>query len=318
MSTKTKVELATTTTVTSNYAGTGDGPIIGQMFKEADTLRLGLVTVAPNVNYKMNLRKIQYADGTIDYSCGFVPQGAITLSNKVIEPKKVMNPMSICKEDFRATWSGDTMGASASNPNAPSDIMEAIQLEVLSSQAEKVDDDIWNGLNATNGEIGDGFIVQFAADGDVIKANNGITAIGAATTEATVEANLKIALNALPRELRRKNVTVAVSSDVFQNYNFYLISKGIANDGTADDKQVKFGKYTLTEVNGLPDNTIVCYQKENLIFATGLENDTNELTLKDEDEIGLLTGLIRGRLVYSGGMGYYRGDEIVWLLTTTA
>lgn len=311
--------MATTVNTTSNYVGKEAGGIIGAAFKEADTLRLGLLTVADNVNYKMNLRKISYTDGTVDYTCGFAPQGSIVLSEKTIEPKKVMNPLQICKEDFRQTWSEDSMGASASNPNAPADIMEAIQLEVLSSQAEKLDDDIWNGLNATNGEIGDGLIVQFAADGSIIKANNGITALNAATTETNVEAHLKAALKAIPVALRRKSgLTVAVSPDVFQHYQFYLISKGIANDGVADEKQAKFGKYMLTEVNALPDNTIVVFEKKNVVFATGLQGDHNEISLVDEDEIGLLTGQVRGKLVYNGGVGYYNPEEIVWLLTTTA
>tara|TARA_R110002051_G_scaffold6746_1_gene32131 strand:+ start:622 stop:1551 length:930 start_codon:yes stop_codon:yes gene_type:complete len=308
--------MATTTTVSSNYAGKVAGSIIGKAFKEADTLRLGFVTVAENVNYKMNLRKIQYTDGTTDYTCGFVPEGAVVLSEKVIDPKKVMNSFQICKEDFRQTWSEDSEGASASNPNMASDIMEAIMLEVLSSQAQKVDDEIWNGVNATDGEIGDGFIAQFTADGAVIKVGNGITSVATATTEANVEAHLKTALNAIPRALRRKNVQIGVSADVFQNYSFYLISKGIANDGNADSKMAKFGKYNLIELGGLEDNTIICAEAKNLIFATGLKSDHNELATVDEDEIGLLTGQVRGKMVYNGGMGYYNSEEIVWFLTT--
>ena len=310
--------MATTVTVGSNYAGKEAGGIIGAAFKESDTLRLGLVTVAENVNFKLNLKKIAYTDGTTDYSCGHTPLGAITLSEKVLEPKKVKNDFDICKEDFRATWSEDSMGASASNPNAPADIMEAIQLEVLSSQAEKVDAEIWSGVNATPGEIGDGLLVQFAADAGIVKAGNGITALAAATTEANVEAHLKAALAAVPTSIRRKDLTVAVSPDVFQSYWFYLVSKGIANDGSTEPKQTRFGRYTLTEVNGLPDNTIVVFEKANVIFATGLQGDHNDISLVDEDEIGLLTGQVRGKIVYNGGVGYYNSEEIVWLLTTQA
>ncbi len=310
--------MATTTNVSSNYAGKVAGGIIGAAFKEGSTLSLGVLTVAENVNYKMNLRKIAYADGTVNYSCGHAPAGTITLSEKVIEPKKVKNDFTVCKEDFRQTWSEDSMGASASNVNAPADIMEAIQLEMLSSQAAKVDEDIWTGLNATDGETGDGFTVQFAADGAVIKANNGITALGAATTEANVEAHLKAALNAIPVPLRKKEVQVLVSSNVFQAYTFYLISKGIAWNGTADDKTAKFGRYNLVEIQGLPDDTIVCAEKKNLVFATGLNADFNTVAIEDEDEIGLLTGNVRGKIVYNAGVGYYNSNEIVWLLTTTA
>lgn len=308
--------MATTVNVSSNYAGKVAGEIIGQAFKEADTLRLGLLTVAENVNDKYNLRKIAYADGTVDYTCGFAPEGTITLSEKVITPEKMMNPLQVCKEDFRQTWSEDSMGASAHNVNAPSDIMEAIQMEVLSSQAEKIDDDIWNGDKANAGEF-DGYIKQFAADGSIIKANNGITPLGAPIDESNVESELKKVLSAIPAALRRKTVEVLVAPNVFQAYTFYLISKGIAWNGTADDKQAKFGKYTLTEVNGLADDTFVVYEKSNMVFATGLQSDHNELSFVDEDEIGLLTGQVRGKIVYNAGVGYYNSEDIIWYLSTT-
>ena len=79
-----------------------------------------------------------------------------------------------------------------------------------------------------------------------------------------------------------------------------------------------FAGYVLVEIQGLPDNTIVCASTDNLVFATGLEADFNDVSLVDEDTIGLLTGQVRGKIVYSGGMGYYNPSEIVYLLTTTA
>ena len=133
-----------------------------------------------------------------------------------------------------------------------------------------------------------------------------------AVTEANVEAGLKLALAAIPIALRRKTVQVCVSPDVFQAYWFYLVSKGISNTGVADEKQAKFGKYTLTEVNGLPANTIVIFETKNLVLGTGLEADFNTIALVDEDEIGLLTGQVRGKMVYSGGVNYYNSEEIVW------
>ena len=111
--------MATTVTVTSNYAGKEAGEIVGQAFKEADTIAKGFVTVFPNVNFKLNLRKILLTGGKREYTCGHVPTGAITLSEKVLEPKKFKDDFEICKEDFRAQWSEETMGASAHNDNAP-------------------------------------------------------------------------------------------------------------------------------------------------------------------------------------------------------
>ena len=297
--------MATTTTVTSNYAGKVAGEIIGKTFKEADTLRLGLVTIAPNVNYKLNMRRIRYTDGTTAYSCGHTPAGAIVLNERILEPVKLKNDFSVCKEDFRATWSEDSMGASASNVNAPADIMEAIQVEMLGETAENVDYKIWNG-DATNPDEWDGFLKLFLADSAVIDVD--IDAV----TEANVVAQLKLALGAIPIPLRRKNLNVMVSPDVFQFYSFSLTTPAITNGLGAEEKQMKFGRYTLTEVNGLPANTIVIAEAKNLVFGTGLEADFNTIALVDEDEIGLLTGQVRGKMVYSGGVNYYNSEEIVW------
>lgn len=297
--------MATTVAVTSNYAGKEAGAIIGKTFKEADTLRLGLVTIAPNVGFKLNMRRVRYTDGTTGYSCGFDPQGTITLNERVLEPVKLKNDLQICKEDFRATWSQETMGASASNPNAPADIMEAIQVEVLGQTAEDVDSKIWNGDSA-NPDEWDGFLKLFLADASVIDVD--IDAV----TEANVVAQLKLALGAIPIALRRKTVNVMVSPDVFQFYSFSLTTPAITNGLGAEEKQMKFGRYTLTEVNGLPVNTIVIAEAKNLLFGTGLEADFNQLSMVDEDEVGLLTGQIRMKMVYSGGVQYYNSEEIVW------
>jgi hypothetical protein len=299
--------MATTTTVTSNYAGKEAGVIIGQAFKEADTISKGFVTVFPNVNYNLNLRKIQLTGGKREYTCGFLPAGAVTLSEKILAPKKFKDDFSVCKETFRAQWSEDTMGASAHNDNAPKDIMDAILVEKLGKTAEELDDNIWNGDSANDDEF-DGFLKLFLADAEVIDVT-----LANPTTEANVEANIKLALAAVPVALRRKSLKVGVSTDIFQMYTFFLISKGLANGLGGDaNTGMKMGKYNLEEINGLPANTIVIAEPKNLIFGTGLLSDHNEVILKDEDEIGLLTGLVRGTMVYNAGVNYYNGAEIVW------
>lgn len=298
--------MPTTVSVTSNYAGKEAGGIVGQAFKEADTIAKGFITPFENVNYKLNLRKIELTGGKREYTCGHVPAGAITLTEKVLEPKKFKDDFSVCKEDFRAQWSEETMGASAHNDNAPKDIMDAILVEKLAQTAEELDDNIWNGDGANATEF-DGFLKLFLADAEVIDVDLDVV------TESNVEAMLKLALNAVPVGIRRRSLKVGVSPDVYQDYSFYLISKGISNGLGGDANSTpKFGKYDLVEINGLPDNTIVIAEPKNLIFGTGLLADHNRVELKDEDEIGLQTGLVRGTMVYNAGVSYYNGAEIVW------
>lgn len=295
--------MATTTTVSSNYAGKDAGMIIGQAFKTIDTIEKQAVTIAENVNYKLSLRKIAYTDGTTAYSCGFTPSGAIVLNENLIEPFKFKNDFDVCKEDFRATWSDGIMGGGAANGTAPSDIMDAIQAEVLGAIGEKLETEIWVGSDTP------GFLDLFAGDGDVNKPT-----ADAAVTEANVLSKyLKPALDAVPVALRNKDLIVAVSPDVAQAYAFYLSTQGITYGNGNSDFALAFGRHTLTVLNGLPSNSVVIYEKKNLVFATGLLADHNQVALVDEDEIGLLTGKVRGKVVYNYGVGYYNASEIVWL-----
>lgn len=298
--------MATTVTVTSNYAGKEAGAIVGKAFKEADTISKGLVTVFENVNYKLNLRKIELTGGRREYSCGHDPAGSIILSEKILAPIKFRDDFEVCKEDFRAQWSEESMGASAHNDNAPKDIMDAILVEKLAQTAEETDRIIWNGDNGTFSSEFDGFLTLWATDTDVIDVD--ITAV----TESNIEAQFKLALNAVPVALRRKTLKMCVSPDVAQAYNFYLINKGIVNGLGGDANTMpKFGKYEVVEVNGLPDNTIVIFEPKNLVFGTGLSADHNEVRLVDQDET-MLNGKVIGTMVYNAGVQYYNGEEIVW------
>ena len=147
--------MATTVNVTSNYAGKAAGEIIGASFKEADTLRLNLLTIAENVNYKYNLRRIRYTDGTVDYTCGFTAEGEIGLDEKVIEPKKFKTPIQVCKEDFRQTWSEDLEGASAHNVTMASDIETAITKSFLLISIGMLD------ITSSNSDITVAFVIGF-------------------------------------------------------------------------------------------------------------------------------------------------------------
>lgn len=299
--------MATATTITSSYAGKTAGGLFLKTFKEADALKNGILTVLPNVNYKIVLRKLQTTNGRRDYTCGFVPEGSITLSEAVLEPKKFKDDFDLCKEDFRATWGEESMGASASNDTMNKEILDAIIANKLADNAEDFGAIIWNGDKDNAGEF-DGFLTLFAADASVIDVDLD------AVTESNVEAQIKLALAAVPVALRGKNtLKVSVSANIAQAYNFFLASKGITNGlgGNANTSLV-FGNYTLVVDNGLPANTIVIADPKNLAFGTGALADHNTIEVVDEDSIGLLTGKVRGTMVYNAGVQYAYGAEIVW------
>jgi len=303
--------------ITSNYAGQKATEIMLQAIKEEDTLRLGLINVVPNVGYKLNLRNLDVTLGVVDYTCGTTPAtDAVNYSEKVLELVKFKNEFEICKEDFRPTWSGEEMGASAWNDQTATELADSIVADTAGKLAVWFENQIWNGAG-TSGQM-EGLITQFGNDGDVIKANNGITAIGAAIDKSNVEDAFDAATAAMPYSLRRKDVNFIVSPDVADAYSKMLISNGAANGlgGDANTGMV-YGRYTIQTVNGLPDNTIVIFEKSNITFGTGLANDADSIRVKDMDEVDL-SGNVLYKSVFGGAVGYSYGNEIVWLLSTQA
>ena len=308
--------MATTLTVSSNYAGKDAGGYIGKAFKEADTIARGFVTVLPDIDFQVSIKKISYADGRVDFACGFTPTGTVTLSEKLLTPKKIKNEQEICKEDLRQIWSSATMGFSAHNDSMPADVETALIAEILSDTAEATDQDIWQGDAGNTGEF-DGFIKLFTADANVVKAGSGITSLAGAVTKANVVSEIEKVMDAIPIELRRKSdLKFLVSPDIFNFYNQALVSAGISNGLGGTPHTLQYGQYMLEVCNGLPANTFVVAQAKNLLFGTGLMADHNELRIKDMDESDL-SGQVRYKMVYTAGVQYYNSEEVVWYLTTT-
>jgi len=291
--------------ITSNYSGKVAQDIMLAAIKEEDTLRLGLLNVVPDVNYKLNLRNLDVTLGVVDYSCGTTPAtDAIAYSEKVLEISKFKNEFEICKEDFRpVNWDND-MGASAWN-ESPESISEAIIADTVAKLGRWVEDQIWNGTGAANQM--EGLIAQFGADADVIKP----AAAGAILKSNVMDAFDLVTLN-IPTALRRKEVQFIVSPDVADAYAKSLIENGAANGfgGNANTAMV-YGRYTVQTVNGLPDNTIAIFAKENITFATGLADDATSIRTKDMDEVDF-SGNVLYKSVFGMAVGYSFGNEIVF------
>ena len=307
--------MATTVTVNSNYAGKDAGEYIGKAFKEADTLSKNLITVLPDIDFQLSVKKIAYSNGRQDYACGFTPAGSVTLSEKLLTPKKIKNELELCKEDFRQIWSSATMGFSAHNDNMPTDVQTALLAEILADESLATETSIWQGDSTNAGEF-DGFIKLFTADANVIKANNGIVPAGAAITKSNVMAELEKVFNAIPEALLNKQLTMAVSYNVMQAYKLAVGAADFRNEGNVGDKPLNYLGYDLVPVSGLPANTIVVFEKGNLFFGTGLLADHNEIRIKDMDESDL-SGQVRYKMVYTAGVQYANSEDIIWYLSTT-
>ena len=296
--------MATTTNITTNFVGEVAGEYIAKMIQEANTISENLITVRPNVVSPEFVRKIQTADGFVDYACGWNPSGSTTLTERELAPKKIKWDSEFCKEDFRNLWTAQEMGFSAHNDNLPATELAAILADYGQRVARKIDVDIWEGDNS-DGTLA-GIIPALVADADVIDV-----AAPQAITSTNVEAQVGNFFDAIPDAvLESDGIVYGVSTNVIRALRRAYGSQARSNGTFLNPSEFEFEGYILTEVKGLNANTMVAYNKNQVFFGTGLLSDINEVKIKDMDEVDL-SGQVRMKLVMTGGVQYAHGAEIV-------
>jgi len=316
--------MATTTSITSTYAGEFAGKYISAALLSGVTLDRGGIEIKPNVKYKEVIKKIATDANVIkDATCDFTDTAAITLTERILQPEEFQVNLELCKKDFRSDWEAVSMGYSAFD-NLPPKFSDYLIGHVSGLVAEKTENNIWSGVNANAGEF-DGFETLLAADGDVIDVAKAVV------TSSNVIAELGKIVDAIPSALYGKeDLFIYVSQNIARAYvralgGFGILenaagsenvssigANGVANQGTMwwQNGALSFDGVKLFVANGLVDNHAVAAEKSNLFFGTGLLSDHNEVKLIDMAD---LDGSQNVRVVmrFTAGVQYGIGSDIV-------
>ena len=316
--------MATTTSITTTYAGEFAGKYISAALLSGVTLDRGGIEIKPNVKFKEVIKKLATDSNVIkDATCDFTDTATITLTERVLQPEEFQVNLELCKKDFRSDWEAVSMGYSAFD-NLPPKFSDFLIGHVAGLVAEKTENNIWKGVNANTGEF-DGFTTLMAADADVID-------VAAATvTSANVIAQLGAIVDAIPSQLYGKeDLYIYVSQNIARAYiralgGFGILqnaagtenvsdigANGVGGQGTMwwQNGALSFDGVKLFVANGLADNRAVAAQKSNLYFGTGLLSDHNEVKVIDMAD---LDGSQNVRVVmrFTSGVQYGIGSEIV-------
>jgi hypothetical protein len=305
--------MATTTSITTTYAGEFAGKYIAAALLSADTLDKGLVEIKPNVKFKEVIKKVATGDLVANASCDFAATSSLTLTERILQPEEFQVNLQLCKKDFRSDWEAIQMGYSVYD-NLPASFSDFLIGHIAAKVAQKTEQTIWGGVNATAGEF-DGFTTLMAADGDVID-------VTATTVNAgNVIAELGKVADAIPNALYGKeDLTIYVPQNVARAYVRALGGFGASGLGAAgtDNKGTQwfggeplyFDGIRVAMVSGLASNKMVAAQSSNLYFGTGLLSDHNEVKLLD---MGDLDGSQNVRVImrYTAGVQYGIGSDIV-------
>ena len=308
--------MATTTSITTTYAGENAGKYISAALLSGSTIANGGIEVKPNIKYKEVIKRIA-TDGIVkNATCDFDATSTVTLTERVITPEEFQVNLQLCKNDFKSDWEAVQMGYSAFD-NLPPSFADFLLAHVVSKIAEKTEQNIWKGVNATAGEF-DGFLTLAAADSAVLDvaspASGGVTA-------ANVIAELGKVVDLIPASLYGKeDLYLYVSQSVARDYvralggfgASGLGSNGTNNMGTQwfNNGSLSFDGVKIFVCNGMTNDYMMAAQKSNLYFGTGLLSDQNEIKVIDMADID---GSENVRVVarFTATVQYGVGAEIV-------
>ena len=306
--------MATTTSITSTYAGEFAGKYIAAALLSSSTIDNGGIEVKPNIKFKEVIKKLATGDLVANASCDFAATSSVTLTERIIQPEEFQVNLQLCKSDFVSDWEAVSMGYSAFD-TLPKNFQDFLLAHVIAKVAEKTENTIWQGANATAGEF-DGFTVLAAADSDVVDVT------GTTVTAANVIAELGKIVDAIPSSIYGKeDLYIYVSQNIARAYVRALGGFGASGLGAAgtnnmgtqwwNNGSLSFDGVKLFVANGLPDNDAMAAQKSNLYFGTGLLSDHNEVKVIDMADID---GSQNVRIVmrYTAGVQYGIGSEIVY------
>ena len=304
--------MATTTSITTTYAGEFAGKYISAALLSANTIEKGGIEVKPNIKFKEVIKKLATGALIANGGCDFAATSSVTLTERIIEPETFQVNLELCKADFRSDWEAVSMGYSAFD-SLPKTFQDYLLAHVVAKVAEKNEQNIWRGVNANAGEF-DGFTVLAAADADVID-------VAAATVSASnVIAQLGAIVDAIPSSLYGKeDLYLYVSQNIARAYvralggfASNLGGAGTMNEGTQwyNGGELSFDGVRIFVANGLADNTAMAAEKSNLYFGTGLLSDHNEVKVIDMADID---GSQNVRIVmrFTAGVQYGIGADIV-------
>ena len=304
--------MATTTSITTTYAGEFAGEYISAALLSGVTIDNGGITVKPNVKFKEVIKKVA-TDGIVkDGTCDFNDTSTITLTERIIEPETFQVNLELCKADFRSDWDAIQMGYSAFD-NLPSSFADFLISHAQAKVAQKIENNVWGGVNANEGEF-DGVVTLATADADVIDV------VGTSITAGNVIDELGKVVDAIPSELYgSEDLNLYVAQNVYRAYVRALGgfaangvgANGVGGQGTNQALgNLMFDGVNVFVANGLSNNYIVAAEKSNLYFGTGILNDTNEVKVLDMAD---LDGSQNVRVImrFTASVQYGIGSEIV-------
>jgi hypothetical protein len=276
---KQKQNFATSTSITSTYAGEFAGKYISAALLSGKTLAERAITIVPNVKYKQVMKKIATANIIQDATCDFAATGSVTLTEAILQPKELQVNIELCKKDFRSDWEAAEMGFSVYD-NLPANFTDFLLAQVANTVAQQIEQSIWRASASGSGTF-TGLLGLMLTGGSAVVSSSFTGSIDS----SNVISRLDALVSAVPDAVYGKeDLVIYIPNNVAKAYQTALganYANGYNNLVTVGQKPFDYNGIPLFVAPGLTSNYMVAAEKSNLFFGTGLLSDTNEVKVLD-------------------------------------
>jgi len=279
--------MATTTSLTTTYAGQYANKIIAASLLSSPTIDRGGIEVKPNVNYKQVIKRLATDAILKDATCDFDATSTVTITEKVLAPEEFQVNLQLCKKDYVSDWLGVEQGFSAFKV-LPKSFQEFLVAHVAAKVAAKNETNIWEGVTANAGEF-NGITTLIAADALLPTAQE---VAGTTVTASNVITELGKIADAIPASLYTKDdLYIYVSQSIARSYIRALGGFGTSGLGAAgtnamgtqwyNNGSLTFDGIKIFVADGLTSTKAIATTKSNLYFGTDLLSDLAEVQVID-------------------------------------
>ena len=292
--------MATTTSLTTTYAGKEAGQYLLNAFLANDSLQH--LTVVPDIDYKRVVKRLVDDVTFAAPTCDFTPTGTVTIDERILTLEKFQVHRQLCKNDFLTDWDA----GAPQNGNLPANLEGTMTDNMLAGIAQRNETLVWQGINATAGQY-DGLITLIDADSSV-----NFVASPVSLTAANIIAKIELLLAEVPTAVENstEKPLLYMNKKTFHLYRQANVATGngwYTYSGAAVAPTF-MGIYDIAICPGMPDNTMIVAQKSNLWFGTNVMSDWNSIQVIDMGAWGEQN--VRFVSQFFAGVQYGLGNEI--------
>jgi hypothetical protein len=280
------INLSTTTSVASNFAGDYAQELIGDALLAGKTLAGNYITPLLNIKYKRALPRVTATNILQVDSPAWTPTSTVTFDERSIDPVALKVNLELPRTTLESHWMALVMKPGALESEIPPSFADYILSYFGKQVGASVEKAIWSGDKT--GSTGDAALDN--VDGIVTRAlkagSNTVNVAPTTLSASNILAELLKVYNTIPATIFDAEDIKIFVSPIAERYYRAALAAGMGNGGNyylglSKGTALDFLGIEVVSTLGMPTNNMIAAQVSNLFFGTDLLTDISNIELLD-------------------------------------